>query len=48
MDLTKENFLEKVIPYEQAVYKKRSDLLKNENVKNRYFLLKERVDGYLE
>ena len=32
VDLTKENFLEKVIPYEQAVYKKRSDLLKNENV----------------
>lgn len=48
VDLTKEHFLEKGIPYEQAVYKKRSDLLKNENVKSRYFLLKERVESILE
>lgn len=48
VDLTKESFGEKEIPYAQAVYKKRSDLLKNENVKERYILLKERVKSILD
>lgn len=48
VDLTQEHFLGQEILYEQAVYKKRSDLLKNENVKKRYLLLKERVESILE
>ena len=48
IDLTKEQFLAREIPYEKAVYKKRSDLLKNKNVYSRYILLRERVEGCLE
>lgn len=48
IDLTKEQFQNAEIPYVLSKYKKRSDLLKNENVKERYSLLKERVEGYLK
>ncbi len=48
IDLTKEQFKNMEIPYELSKYKKKSDLLKNENVKKRYALLKERVEGYLK
>ncbi len=47
-DLTKQQFKNKKIPYEESTYKKKSDLLEIKNTKERYLLLKEKVENYLQ